>query len=71
MLYEFCKKILSRYNATPDEWDEFLAIAEEDECRALLKEALLVFNTLPNRKISGLESRTTYALASKIEDVLR
>ncbi len=71
MLYEFCKKILSRYNATPDEWDDLLSIVQTDESRALLKEALFVFNTLPNHNISGLESKTTYALASKIENVLR
>jgi hypothetical protein len=46
-------------------------VRERNQYRQLLKQCLYALNTIPNRRIAGLEAGTTYELASAIDFVLR
>ena len=46
-------------------------VRERNQYRQLLKECLYALNTIPNRRIAGLEAGTTYELASAIGSALK
>ena len=46
-------------------------VRERNQYRQLLKKCLYALNAIPNRRIAGLASRTTYELASAIDSVLK
>ena len=46
-------------------------VRERNQYRQLLKQCLHALNTIPNRRIAGLEAGTTYELASAIGSALK
>jgi hypothetical protein len=46
-------------------------VHERNQYRQLLKKCLYAMNTLPNRRIAGLEAGTTYELAAAIGSALK
>jgi hypothetical protein len=46
-------------------------VGERNQYRQLLKQCLYALNTIPNRRIAGLASGTTYEPASAIDSVLK
>jgi hypothetical protein len=46
-------------------------VRERNQYRQLLKQCLHALNIIPNRRIAGLASGTTYELASAIDSVLK
>ncbi len=46
-------------------------VHERNQYRQLLKECLYALNTIPNRKIAGLDTGTTYELASVFGSALK
>ncbi len=46
-------------------------VRERNQYRQLLKKCLYALNTIPNRRIAGLASGTTYELASAIGSALK
>ena len=46
-------------------------VRERNQYRQLLKECLYALNTIPNRRIAGLDTGTTYELAAAIGSVLK
>ena len=46
-------------------------VHERNQYRQLLKQCLHTLNTIPNRRIAGLEAGTTYELASAIGSALK
>jgi len=46
-------------------------VRERNQYRQLLKQCLHTLNTIPNRRIAGLEAGTTYELASAIGSALK
>lgn len=46
-------------------------VHERNQYRQLLKECLYALNTIPNRRIAGLDTGTTYELASAIGSALK
>jgi len=46
-------------------------VRERNQYRQLLKQCLHALNIIPNRRIAGLTSGTTYELASAIDSVLK
>lgn len=46
-------------------------VRERNQYRQLLKQSLYVLNAIPNRRIDGLDAKTTYELASAIDSTLK
>ncbi|HFD31338.1 MAG TPA: hypothetical protein ENJ28_01300 [Gammaproteobacteria bacterium] len=46
-------------------------VRERNQYRQLLKECLYALNTIPNKRIVGLETGTTYELAAAIGSALK